>query len=335
MTIVIISPEISARTAIIDFTVTITGLEDQLLGRVIRMEKSDLETERIRLVEDVIENKATMKELEDNLLEKLTSVQGSLVDDEDLIAVLQETKETAAEVNKKLITAGETEVKINAAREEFRPVATRGSILYFLIVELSKVNIMYQTSLKQFLGLFDNSVTKSKPTHIVPKRLENIIDYLTRAVWHYTSRGLYEQHKFLFTLLLALKIDMQRGNVSHAEFLYLLKGGASLDLNSVKPKPYRWMLDVIWLNLVEMSKIDVFSVLLEKVMITDHSKRFMMLNIIIKVIDSEKDWKTWCDTEAPEEEDIPCGYEDSLDVFRKLLLIRAWCPDRTLPQVMI
>ena len=40
------------------------------------MEKSDLESERLRLVEDVLENKATMKELEDNLLEKLTSVEG-------------------------------------------------------------------------------------------------------------------------------------------------------------------------------------------------------------------------------------------------------------------
>jgi len=73
---------------------------------------------------EVATNKKKMKELEDNLLSHLTSTTGSLVEDETLIEALTVTKETAHEVTEKLSVAAETEVRINSAREEFRPGET-------------------------------------------------------------------------------------------------------------------------------------------------------------------------------------------------------------------
>ena len=149
---------------------------------------------------------------------------GSLVEDESLIEVLKVTKTTAEEVSEKLNIAAETEIKINTAREEFRPVASRGSIIYFVIVEMSMVNVMYQTSLTQFLRLFDLSMSTSQKSPITSKRINNIIEALTLLSFKYTARGLYEADKFLFTILLTLKIEMAGGRVRGEEFSCFIKG---------------------------------------------------------------------------------------------------------------
>ncbi|XP_025155775.1 dynein heavy chain 8, axonemal [Harpegnathos saltator] len=307
------TPEVFAHTSIIDFTVTMKGLEDQLLGRVILMEKKELETEKTQLIADVAANNRKIKELEANLLHKLATVQGPLIEDLELMSVLNTTKQTAAEVNEKLSIARDTELKIDIAREEFRPVATRGSVLYFLICDMPHVNCMYQTSLVQFLERFDISMIRSEKSPVNQRRINYIIEYLTYEIFKYKSRGLYEIHKYMFILLMTLKIDLQRGNITHEEFQYFIKGGAALDLKAVEPKPCKWITDVTWLNLVALSSLLQFQY------------------IVSQVPASEKVWKHWFDKEAPEEEVIPDGY-NTLDTFRRLLLIRAWCMDRALSQ---
>ncbi|KAL3320549.1 Dynein heavy chain 8, axonemal [Cichlidogyrus casuarinus] len=306
------TPEVYAKTSIIDFTVTMRGLEDQLLGLVILTEKAELEAGRVQLMEEVAANKRKMQELEDNLLYRLTSTKGSLVEDESLIEMLNTTKITSEQVREKLSVAADTEIKINTAREEYRPVAARGSILYFLIVEMSMVNVMYQTALKQFLGIFDLSMAKATKSPLTQKRIGNIIETLTWETYAYTARGFYEVDKFTFTVLLTMKVAMHAREIRADEFQVFIKGGAALDLNAVEPKPKKWIQDMTWLNLVELSKLPYFT------QITEH------------VTKNDKGWKNWYDTDAPEENPIPDGYE-KLDTFRRLLLVRCWCPDRAIP----
>lgn len=297
------TPEVFARTSIIDFTVTMKGLEDQLLGRVILTEKKELESERTNLIREATANRRKMAELEENLLFKLTTVEGSLLDDPTVIDVLNVTRYTASDIREKLTIAKETEIKINAAREEFRPVATRGSVLYFLVVSMSMVNSMYQTSLVQFLERFDTSMLRSEKSSVTSKRIINIIDFLTYEIYKYKSRGLYERHKYMFVLLMCLKIDLDRETITHEEFQNFIKGGAALDLNACPQKPAKWITDLTWLNLVALSNLRSFQYIVQQVTANDRL------------------WKSWFDKNSPEDAVIPDGY-NNLDSFRKLLLIR-------------
>ena len=94
---------------------------------------------------------------------------------------------------------------------------------------------MYQTSLKQFLHLFDGSLAKAMRTPNIIERVHSVLSTLNHEVWLYTLRGLYEQHQFLFTLLMAIKIDLHSGHITHAEFMKLIKGLETILIESPPP----------------------------------------------------------------------------------------------------
>ena len=164
-------------------------------------------------------------------------LQGNLLDDTELIDVLAVTKQTAGEVNERLTGASETNKKINEACEEYRPVAHRATLIYFLIAEYSVVNCMYQTSLNQFNQLYELAIDNSEKATLPSKRINNIIDYMTYEIYLYIQRGLFERHKIIFALMLTSKVLQSAGKVKGEEVDIFLKGGGALDINSVRKKP--------------------------------------------------------------------------------------------------
>ena len=138
-------PELQVKVTLLNFMITPAGLEDQLLGIVVAKERPDLEEEKSRLVMESAANKKQLKEIEDKILEVLSSGEGgSILEDATAINILSASKKLSTEISEKQKIADETEIKIDEARNGYKPVAYRTSLLFFCIALLADIDPMYQ-----------------------------------------------------------------------------------------------------------------------------------------------------------------------------------------------
>ncbi|CAL1157217.1 unnamed protein product [Cladocopium goreaui] len=153
-------PEIQAECTVINFTVTEQGLEDQLLFLVVKLERPDLARNKSELIQQQNEFKVRLADLESYLLEKLAGAEGDILEDTALVFGLEDAKFTSDEVKEKVKIAQETEAKINLISQNYCPVASRGSLLFFLMMELSKMHTFYKYSLDAFVQVVTRAVSK-------------------------------------------------------------------------------------------------------------------------------------------------------------------------------
>lgn len=132
----------------------------------------------------------------------------NILSDIDLVINLETTKKTAAEIQIKVAEAKVTAVKIDEARELYRPVASRASLLYFVLNDLNKINMLYQFSLKAFSVVFQNAIKFAETADTLPKRVAFLIDSITHLVFIYTSRGLFENDKLTFLCEMTIQVNL-------------------------------------------------------------------------------------------------------------------------------
>ena len=152
-------PETCIKVCVINFTVTFEGLQDQLLSNVVHQERPDLEVQRYVLLENLVDDKMKLREIEDRTLDLLNTSIGNVLDDEDLINTLDNSKDMVSIIEKRLEDTQDTQKNIQRSRTVYSTVAERGAVLYFVLNDLSLVDVMYQFSLNWFIALFSNCIS--------------------------------------------------------------------------------------------------------------------------------------------------------------------------------
>jgi dynein heavy chain len=298
-------PEMQAQCTLINFTVTREGLEDQLLADVVRAERPDLEELKAALTTQQNEFKITLKGLEDDLLARLSAASGNFLGDTALVENLETTKKTATEIEIKVKEAKITEIKINEAREHYRPGANRASLLYFILDDLNKIHPMYQFSLKAFNVVFAKSIEKADTAENVKARVDNLIDSVTYSVYVYATRGLFEKDKLTFTAQVAFQVLLNKGEIVPSELDFLLRFPIKPDQGS----PVDFLSNNGWGGVKALSDIEEFK------------------GLDRDIEGSAKRWKKFVESECPEKEKFPQEWKTKTSL-QKLCMMRCFRPDR-------
>ena len=140
------------------------------------------------------------------------------------------------------------------------------------------------------------SMDDAAPAKLANKRSANIIDTMTYKVYRYINKGLYETDRILFVLVFTMKIMVVAEVIPMSDITLFLRGGAAIDVKSVKPNPFKWMSNEVYTNCLALAKdsgVPAFN------------------NLIDRITKNEGIWMQWFNENEPEQQPIP-DYENDM-----------------------
>lgn len=280
-------------------------MEEQLLAEVVKVERPDLEAQKTALTTQQNEFKIQLKELEDDLLSRLSSAGENVLEDVELVESLEKTKSTAASISIQVEEAKKTSKEIDAALEVYRSTGERASILYFILNDMHKVNPMYQFSLKAYTVVFKRAIIATPPSETLAERVTNLIESITFAVFMYTSRALFEKDKLIFMAQIAIQIQLVAQEIHPAELDFLLRFTYTPNLTS----PLDFITNNGWGGIKALSSMDTFR------------------SLDKDIESSQKRWRKFVEAECPEREKLPGEWKNKT-ALQRLCIMRCLRPDR-------
>jgi len=166
--------------------------------------------------------------------------------------------------------------------------------------------------------MFNTAIDISAPKDELEDRLQELIKNITEILYTNISRGLFEKDKIIYSFLITTSIMRNANQIKITNWNSLLRGASVVSLAQEKEKPANPDPKLIsitgWdlLYSLECNEPEIFP------------------SIANDVIDKHEAWHKWYTSENPHEEDLPGEWNTSLTSFQKLIILRAFRPEKLL-----
>uniref|UniRef100_A0A1B0AXU3 AAA+ ATPase domain-containing protein n=1 Tax=Glossina palpalis gambiensis TaxID=67801 RepID=A0A1B0AXU3_9MUSC len=302
-------PETFNKVTIINFALTQSALEDQLLSIVVAKERPDLQELRMSLTAEEARNKAALVDAENMILKTLTSSEGDILEDEGAIQILNESKALSLDIVAKQAASVETSAKIEAFRLNYKPVAVHSSILYYSITDLPNVDPMYQFSLNWYINLYKYSIETANKSKELARRIKFLLDAVTKNLYNNVCRSIFEKDKLLFSFILCARILLGNNQIEMRQMIHLLTSPRENPNLPPNPNP-KWITDVIWLNIVRLEELPE------------------MKGFVKSFTSNLSAWERIYDHSEPQDQIYPEPWNNKTTRIEKIIILKALRPDK-------
>lgn len=329
----VFNSELYGKITMINFTVTKSGLTEQLLSIITKEEAPTEEVERMNILQKQSELSEKLHSFEEEILLMLSYGSDMLLENDTLINKLEDSKRLSDEANIQMNQAKVSEERIQNFRNNYITLANLSSVTFFSIQELCMIEDIYYFSINWFIQFILEKSIREIPN--IPNsnnkfnfKERNLVlrNNFLKNTYDAVCSSLFNKDKKIFAFLLLTRYSEFNGQLNNQFMSFFFKGVlekkfSDKDLDNNKKhrerKPNFIESTVIWDSLIQLNYLDEYK------------------NILDDIYNNTELYKKWCSDVYLDNTDIevdmfdfPTPTFNEIPKFKKLLLIKILAIDK-------
>jgi dynein heavy chain 1 len=185
--------------------VFLCSLESQGLSLIVTSEKPEVEEQRVNLLKLQGEQSVKLRELEEQMLAKISEVKGSILDDDQVVEGMEILTKEGLQVENQIEKSAQVMAEVDRVISKFKPLGRDSREIFVLLERLHNLLFLYEFSSNFFMKILEKvlSATAKVTNEVSEERIANLKKQLYIEVSARVSRALTLEDKMVFNILLA------------------------------------------------------------------------------------------------------------------------------------